>query len=276
MTKLKEKGLADFELEEGEELTDEMAEEILEDSYENAVEKRVGELFADIPQSVKDIVKFAIDGGNVDALFTKMKSQPALTITKDMDLEDETNQMSVIRLQKQAEGEDSETTETYIEFLKDSGKLKSMSEKVHAKLLENKNKVAKAEADRQAKIKEQNKKNERLFKKELTEFVNTTEQINGVALTKNDKKTLPNYMSEKIKLEDGRVTTKMHQDLYNALQDKEKSALLAKILQSDFDFTDIAKAEKTKYSKEVKGDLNRSKKTTPQKTAKKKDLANYF
>lgn len=279
LSKLKEKGIVDFELEEGEELTDELADELVEDGFDNAVEKSIGEKMKDLPDSVKNIVKYAINGGNVDELFAKMRTEPTIKLTKDLDLDSEDNQKMIIRMEKQAENEDSETTDAYIEFLKESGKLKSVSEKTFEKLIAKKDKLSQAEAARIQKAKEDSKKNERLFKKEMNDFISENDELKGVPITRKNKTSLASYMTEKVKLEDGRTTTKMHQALYNALQDKEKSVILAKILESDFDFSDIAKAEKTKYSKEVKGDLTRSKKTITPNTNdanKKKDFASYF
>jgi len=58
---LKEKGLIDFELEDNQELDE-----------EEAIENRVEELFTELPDIVKQIVKYAKDGGNLDRLFENL------------------------------------------------------------------------------------------------------------------------------------------------------------------------------------------------------------
>jgi hypothetical protein len=277
---LKQKGLVEFELEDGEELTEQKAEEILEDSYDDAVENRVQELMSEMPDQVKNIVSYALNGGDVNNLMSKLVTQPTVKITKDLDLDSEDNQVMVIKAAQKAKGEDDETTNAYIDFLKDSGKLKTVSEKEHDKIVAAEGKLAAAEAKRISDNKKAAKENHRKFKNELSGFINESEKAGSFTLNKKDKKSLPSYIADRnVKLADGRQVTGMQEALYNALNDKEKTVQLAKILQNDFDFSEIAKAEKTKFTKEVKRDLNRSKKIPSAKENsqnKKKQLADYF
>jgi len=277
---LKEKGLVDFELEEDEELTEEKAEAILEDSYEDSVESRVSEIMQELPDEVKNIVKYSMNGGDIGNLLSTMASQPTAKITKDLDLEDEANQVLVVSKARQAMGEDSETIDTYIDFLKESGKLKSVSEKEKTKIISAQEKLASQKAQEQAEAKRQAKENHRKFKNEITSFVLETEKIGDLPLTKQDKKSLPTFISDRNKqLEDGRTVTGLQEALYNALNDKEKTIQLAKILQSDFDFSSIKKAGKTETAREVKRDLTRSKNNsvkTGSKKVKRTSLADFF
>lgn len=278
---LKEKGLVSFELEEGEELTEEKAEEILEDSYDESVENRVAEIMQELPEEVKNIVKYSMNGGNVGQLLSTMASQPTAKITAELDLEDEKNQVLVVTQARKALGEDQETIDTYIDFLKESGKLKSVSEKDKDKIVKAQGKLAEQEATRQAEAKRLAKENHRKFKNEITSFVLETEKVGDLTLTKEDKKNLPTFISDRNKkLEDGRTVTGLQEALYNALNDKEKTIQLAKILQSDFDFSSIKKAGKTETTREVKRDLQRSKNNAvnggKNKTVKKTQLADFF
>jgi hypothetical protein len=279
LTFLKDKGLVDFELEEGEELTDEKAEEILEDSYDEAIETRLSQLMKDLPDDVKNIVKYSLDGGNVQSLISQMSQSPAAKIDKDLDLENETNQSLVVKTARIEAGEDEETAEAYVEFLKESGKLKGVAEKEHQKIVSSQAKLAAENAKRQAEAKKQAKENHRKFKSEISSFVSESDELDVFKVTRKDKRELPSYISDAtVKLENGRVVTELQKDLYLALNDKEKTVKLAKILKSNFDFSDIAKAEKTKFTKEVKRDLSRSKKTTEtaKKSNKSNSLADFF
>ena len=56
VSKLKEKGFIDFELEEGEELTEELAEEILEEGFEVKINEKIDELFKDLPDNVRELI----------------------------------------------------------------------------------------------------------------------------------------------------------------------------------------------------------------------------
>lgn len=277
---LKEKGLVNFELEEGEELTEEKAEAILEDSYEESVENRVAEIMQELPDEVKNIVKYSMNGGNIGQLLSTMASQPTAKITEDLDLEDEANQVLVVSKAREALGEDQDTIDTYIDFLKESGKLKAQSEKDKAKIVSAQAKLTEQEAERTKLAKKQAKENHRKFKNEITSFVLETEKVGDLSLTKEDKKILPSFISDRNKqLEDGRTVTGLQEALYKALNDKEKTIQLAKILQSDFDFSSIKKAGKTETTREIKRDLTRSKNNSVSKTGKtikKTQLADFF
>lgn len=239
-------------------------------------------MFSEVPDSVKNLVKYAINGGNVEELFSKMASQPTSKITKDMDLEDEKNLAMIVKTSKKAEGEDDETTEAYIEFLKESGKLKAVASKMHEKIVEKDAELAAQEATKAAEQKRTLKERQRKFKNEMSSLVSETKEFNGVKLNDKDSKELPSYIADAtVEMEDGRKVTNMQRDLFAALQDKNKTVLLAKILRDDFDFKDISKAEKTKYSREVKQNLQRSKTLAPSKSAgssqrKAKALADFF
>lgn len=280
LSHLKEKGYIDYELEDGQELTEELAEQIVEDNFDERVEGRVEELFAEVPDSVKSIVKYAIGGGNVNTLLSSMAKQNASPVKEDMDMEDESNQILVVKADRIAQGEDSETAEAYTDFLKESGKLKTVAEKVHVSVIAKQKQALKQQFEAAGEKKKQDKINQRAFKSELTDTVNKAETLNGLAITKIDKRELPTYMADRtVKLEDGRQVTAMQRDLFKAMQDKDKSVILAKLLKNDFNFNGIIKGAKTKYTKEIKRDITRSSAISRQadKTKSgKKDLASYF
>lgn len=282
LTFLKDKKLVDYELEEGEELTDDLASEILEDSYDDSVEERVKGLMKDLPDTVKNLITFATSGGNVDAFISQLAKTPTVKITDSLDLEDEDNQRLVIRTQKAIEGEDNDTTESYIEFLKESGKLKATAEKTKVKIVKANAKTVSDAAENTKASKLAQKERQRDFKAELTEFIGGKEEISSMTINKIDKRKLPSYIADRnVKLEDGKLTTAMQRDLIAVLQDKDRTVILAKLLKNNFDFSEIIKAEKTKYSKEVKQGLSRSKGASKRTTkgsshSGTKTLADYF
>merc|ERR1712086_398765 len=81
---MKAKGLIEYELEEGETLTDIKASEILEDSMEGGFEARIEELFADLPDVVKEINKYALKGGDINVFLDAVSLNNAKGITSDM------------------------------------------------------------------------------------------------------------------------------------------------------------------------------------------------
>jgi hypothetical protein len=117
-----------------------------------------------------------------------------------------------------------------------------------------------------ARAKAQAKEDKRAQRQSVTTFINESNDLKGVKITNADKKLLPSYMTEKIELENGQSMTKMHNDLYTALNDPEKSVLLAKMLQSGFDFKSIKENAVTKETKTLKNKLRRNKTDTPSST----------
>lgn len=278
---LKEKGILDYELEEGEELTDEKAEELLEDSYAESVDERVKELTEDFPDILKQMVNYHKNGGDVTELISNIRTKS--TINKDTDLTQEANQELVIREQLAAEGHDEEYISTNIDFLKDSGKLESTSKKLFDKIVKKQADVLKAQTKAQEDAKIAAKQKQRAFKSEIASHLKDNETIGKIKFSSKDKKDLPSYISDtSVKLEGGQTISPLQRDLYKALQDKDKTLLLAKVLRSDFDFSDISKAVTTEVTKEVKKGLQHSQSLTPKKSKgssslkKKKDLADFF
>ena len=65
---------------------------------------------------------------------------------------------------------------------------------------------------------------------------------NELRISKKESRELPDYITNaNIETEDGRVTTGFYNDLSKALRDKNKILALAKIIKTDFDFSDIEK-----------------------------------
>jgi hypothetical protein len=280
---LKEKGLIEFELEEGQELTDELAEEILEDDFDARLDGRIEELVADMPEVAGNVFKFIKEGGNVQQYLINLAKQSVSSrITANIDLKNPVNQELVIREQLALEGNDKDAIDAQIEFLKDSNKMSTFAASKY-KLWEKKDKE-----DKEALlIKQRNanlldKENTRKLKEKVADLVKDKENIGSLKLTKNEKKELPTYMTEKnVKLENGAHITTMQKDLYEALQDDHKAIMIAKLLKSNFDFTAIENAVEDKVAKKTKEELQRHK-NTPSKSGKsgspkkRGSLADYF
>ena len=275
---LKEKGLVDFELEKDAELNSELAEEILEDSLDKRIEERVNELFEDLPNEVKELNKFVIDGGNInDFLNAYSKNKDVNT-----DLTKEENQELMVKNHLKKEGYDDDYIKSQIEFLKDSNNLEKI-----ANTYLNKYKKEK-EKEKETILKEQKnksileKENRRKLKNKVVDYIKDKENINGLTLSKSDKRVLPSYMTDKkIKLKNGETISEMQKDLYMALQDEKKSIIISKLLKNDFNFKEIEINAETKVTKQIKDDIRRNKETTPSKSTntsyqKTKRLSDYF
>jgi len=256
---LKEKGMLSFELEEGTVMTEDLAQEILEDNWEDSIQAGVENTIKDLPEAVKDLVRFASKGGNVTELLSKMSSHAVTGLDKDSDMTDEANQILSATLELQDLEYDAEDVITQIEFLKDSGKLENFSTKAQTK------RVARQEKERKAGITEieqtkiRNKATQKKYKDELTTYLETVENFKGLVISKKDKESLPNYIADvKIPLQNGTTVSKFQADLFAILGDKTKLIGLAKLVNSDFDFSSISAKTITEFSKAAQATIQNS------------------
>lgn len=279
---LKNKGYIDFDLEEGEELSDLDVEEILEDGYERSIEKRVEELFNDLPSALKQLNKYALDGGNVEELLSRMTSEQTSEMKVGMSLSDEKEQESVLfRLMKE-EGiyDDEESIKAQITAMKDSGHLEKVVKAKYSKW-ENGEKQAEKERETELKQRKERLKESRREYKRLVSQITDKGEARGFKLSRKDKNEIPSYVAdETVKLQDGRMTTQMQHDIAQSMRDPEKVALLAKILKSDFDFSIFERKAKTEVVNKERESIRRNSSKTPSKSSGRssqtKSLADYF
>jgi len=255
---LKEKGLVDYELEDGVELTEEDAEHLLEDSWEKALELEVEATIKDLPQDIKDLVKFASKGGNVGELLGKMIQHATSGITKDSDIDNEDVQVLAVTMDLKNQGYDQEYIDSQIEFLKDSGKLETISKKSYDKIIATQESETAGQVQRQKEIADNRKKQAREYKTNITSHINSLNETGGLPLSKQDKTSLPTYISEpNVELQDGRFVSEMQADLFKVMADKDKIVLLAKLLKTDFDFSAIERKKQTQAARGVREAVER-------------------
>lgn len=255
---LKEKGFVNYELEEGQELTEEIAENLLEDSWEASIESAVEETIKDLPQEIKDLIRYSAKGGNYRDLLKSLSSTNE-GLSKNSDINEESVQIEAVTADLLSQGHDSEYIEAQIEFLKDSGKLESIATKSFNKIIE------KQEAERASQLesienrKKENKKLAREYKSSMVSHISSLKDLKGIPLTKEDKETLPTYISDpSIELEDGRVISGLQADLFKVMADKDKIVLLAKLLKTDFNFSAIERKKETETARGFKEEIRRA------------------
>tara|TARA_R110000803_G_scaffold205628_1_gene272441 strand:- start:13891 stop:15024 length:1134 start_codon:yes stop_codon:yes gene_type:complete len=280
---LEKKGFVEYELEEGETLTNEKAGEILEDSFDNMLEKRIEDLFSEVPEVVREMNKFVLKGGDINEFLDKVAQQNTAGISSDLDMDEEANQELVARHGLKEEGYDEEYIAAQIEFLKDSKNLKKISAKHYKKwntkrsAEQNAILASKEAAAKQAKIQR------RELKGKVSTFLKDTDEVTGFTVTPKDRKALPDYMSDRtIRLDNGSQVTGMQRDLMRVLNSPTGSVQMAKLLKAasqegELSFDEIKKATETKVAKKVKDNVRRNKSITSQSGGKKtRPLADYF
>lgn len=255
---LKEKGLVDYELEEGKELTEEEAENLLEDSWEKALEAEVESTIKDLPQDIKDLIKFASKGGNVGELLGKMVQHATSGITKNSDISNEDVQVLAVTMDLRNQGYDQEYIDDQIEFLKEKDKLEGIAKKSYDKIIAEQEAETAGQVERQKETAELRKKQAREYKSNITTHINGLAETNGLPISKQDKLSLPTYISEpNVELQDGRFVSEMQADLFKVMADKDKIVLLAKLLKTDFDFSAIERKKQSQAARGVREAVER-------------------
>lgn len=251
---LREKGLISFEDDElAQEDFDE--DEFVEAKMEESVNSKLEELLVQLPPGLKDMIKYSANGGDFMEVVQDLVTSTELPL--DLELETVEEQKSVIKATLKQEGKTLEEINNYIEFLEFKDRLATEAKTRYDKYtIEEETKedkrIEKLKNDRiarQQKVQED--------KNTLGEFLKTKPQILGhVKLNRTELKELPDYIHEpSVKLEDGRVTTKFNFDLVEALKDKEKALLLAKITKSGFNMKDFMQNLETKVINKIENSL---------------------
>ena len=89
LTFLKEKGFVEAELEDGKEYSDDEIENLVEDAWEDSIDKALEETLGNLPPQVKELVKFANKGGDVNELLASMVIVATNPINKNSDISEE-------------------------------------------------------------------------------------------------------------------------------------------------------------------------------------------
>lgn len=257
---LKSKGIIDIEDSNLEDLEDDDALTLLEDSISEKAEKLFEQSLEGLSDTVKNIVKYEAQGGDIEEYLSKLSGKRQEGITKDLDLEKEENQEKIVRYQLKKEGYDEEYIESQIGFLKDSNKLKSISEK-HFNKWNKENRELEEEILNEQKLrKEKSKQDQISFRKEISQYLSNNESINELKFSSKDAKELPDYIGiNSVKLQDGREISQFQKDLFESMKDKNSLLILAKMVKNNFSFKDIEKQLATKEANKVKDELERQK-----------------
>lgn len=248
------------------------------DNFEKRLEEEIENIFKDMPQELKNLNKYVIQGGNIKDFLSLVKDSK---IYRNIDLNDVNNQELVLRTSLEEEYDDEEYINSQIEYFKDSGKLQKAAE-VHYKKWEKKDTKKQEELLLAEKLKKEKEKEEKLkTKNTYKNLIESKEEIKGLPISLKEKTELIPYLFDEVYvLPNKQVLTNFQKDLYESLQNEEKRILLAKLLRTNFDFTSIKVKEKTKIVKKIEDDLTRVKKPSGSsinsKKVAKKSLADYL
>lgn len=267
--------------------TIDLGEETIEDAetfmskVSEEVDKRVKE---DIGQFIqKDLkgdpdaeafIKYKLKGGSTKDFFALLQSNNEAPI--DLDLSTEDNQNKVLKHYLMGvEGKDEAEAENYIDYLSSNGKRKSTAEKYSKKLEAiNQEKLDKINAQKHQEALDREKEREEYIAG-IQNTLDETEEVSGVSFNKTDKKELVSYINKPVNFE-GQTMTGMANDMQKVIADPKKLLLLAKLLKSDFDFSEFEKKAETKVTKKTKNRLANIKSNRKPSSSKSGNLWDSF
>lgn len=284
--KLKERGLIDFDLEEGQELTEEEASDLLEESLEAAVQQNLADIFKDLHPIVKDFNKFVSDGGDPMEFIKTHKNHAEKGLSLGMDLSKDETQEKVLRLLFAEEGLDDDLIDSQIDFLKDNGKLKNLSEKKYQTWSKSVAEEQRKLLEKQEEDKKNKKEKEKKYRRDLADFIASNDTVGNLKLNKGDKNSLTSYiMDRNVKLQNGQFISSFYADLNSVLGNTEAIVQLAKLLKlrdkaGKFSFKEIEKDIETSVTKKIKDKINNEDNHTPSNRQasgfKKKSLVDFL
>ena len=259
---LKEAGIFKHaELEDGEELDADRLYELQQEEIEAEVTSRLDAWASqELDEDAKAFIKFKIQGGDTSEFFKTYQSTSEITLG---DIEDEDYQDNLIRYQLQKEGWDKDEIEDRLEFLTESNKKSKFAERYHDRLIKEQEKEKQALVKQTEEQKIRAKQQEEQFRSSIKDTLDANKEINGIKFTDKDKGNLINFLTKREKLEDGRVITGFQRKLSESFNDPKKIALLAKILNDDFDFSSFEKSAITKKTKEIKRNIEQRQSMRP-------------
>jgi len=237
-------------------LSDEEESELLQDVIQGAANKSVEGLLGKLPQNLRDLNKFVMEGGSMESYIANIDNSKVDFYDYD-ELPDDKME-AFLNKEFNELGYDDEDTQAQIKSLKDAGKLNSFGEKRFS-AWKNKEKggrdnIKVANKERASKALEEDKK----FITSINTLLDTN-NIGGIKINKNKAEELKSYMTKPILGEDKRKMPQVHRDILKAIQDPDKLAVLALLSSNDFNLEEIGKQFSTKGKKEIVEKINSQK-----------------
>ena len=245
----------DFEFE----ATEEGFSKALEASREHIREQVISDLTSNLPKAGVDLLNYMLETGTDDiSAFLESQKEPdfeALEIAED----DEAIQEDVLRIYL------SSTTKYSPERIEKEIARYKLDGDLFTQASDAKTELAAMQKDYKAALAEQEKERSRLEKeqydnavKSFSKVIEDNSEIFGLEFSKEDAKRLTESVFKPFKTKEGQVTTKFNVKLQEALSDPKKTAVLAKLLESDLNLEALKKPLQNKVAKDVKVKLEKA------------------
>lgn len=273
---LKSKGVISIDVDD-EEIDADRFIEIQEEEIEARLDETIQAFMSELDDDAKTFLKFKREGGDTKQFFdiySKLSEIPVPSV------DDERSQERFLEYYySNYEDLDIDDVDDKIQWLKETGKLGKYAEKIYDQLQDDEEKMKSEVLERQKKVAAQQEEQRKQLVKDLKNTIDTTSAIKDWNITQKDKKELHGYMTKPaVKVGPNQFLTQFQNDLQGVFKDKEKMILLAKIISSDFDATDLKEKAKTEVIRETRQKINNQKENPINSTkgSRNKGLADYF
>lgn len=259
------------------ELEDQDIDDIIDERLGEAVDVRVEQYINALPPIVQELARYAMDGGDVSEFLSSVTSRNSMGIREDMDLNNPMDQEVIIRSGLKSQGYDDAYINAQVEFLKTQpAYMQSQSYTIYNQWKNSKYMEAQRLAEEQRYAYEQRLAAVEESRRRMYGYLDSTNEVNGVRLSRRDKRDLVSFMTDEvIQLQDGTNITPMQKVLYYDVFNNPRTAMqLAMILRNmdadgNLDLGFIDRQAQTKVAKKVKQNLRRTGNSVPSSTGRR-------
>lgn len=264
-------------VDEKEELTVERIKELVQENTDNQIEEIIEGFKDDAGEDGVAFFKFISNGGDAKTFLKLWKESAEIP---EVDVTTEEGQDEIIEFYlDNYENLDKEDKKDRIAWFEESGKKKKYAEKYQAEIVADYEKRKQALVEEQKKLVELQEQKRKEVANSLKDKLVSSEKIGSYSITKEDKKSLVDAITKStVKVGSNKYITPLQQKISEIYKDPEKLILLAKVVMSDFDTSDIETAVATKVVSKVKTKLATSGKTvlSSQPKPKNRSLSEFF
>lgn len=283
---LKEKGIfQNVELKEGEEITEEKFFELQDAEIEKRVEETFEAFFEELDEDAKNFLRFKKNGGKTADFFASHTASAGIDLD-NFDVENEAQRTQMLtHYLSTVEKLDAEDIKDRIEWLKEGGKEKTYATKYQKAMQATRDELKETIVKSQEEAAKQREAEVSNFNNSLNETLGKTETVGAFTFTKNDQKELGGYITKPtVKVGKNKYVPAFQAEIANIFradseESKQKLLLLAKLVKSNFDVSDLVTETKTKVVKQAKSRLQEAKTGVKPSTSgnyTKKSLGDYF
>lgn len=248
------------ELQEGENLDAKRLSELYEEEYNAEVSSRIENWASkELDEEAQQFIAFKRNGGNTRDFLNRLKDLENSSFPEG-DISDEEYQDEIIRLQLKEDDWDDDEIEERLENLTKNGKKESVAKKY----LERFEKIKKQEIENITKKQEEARKefieSQKEFRNEIKTKLESGKEILGFNISNKEKSELYNQLIDRnIEIKKGVFITPFQEKLAEAFKDTDKLIVLAKILNNNFDLSDLKKSIATQETRKIKSNLENRK-----------------